>query len=148
VGALPLAVLLHNHSLAGFFDYVYGALQLSSGYDEAMSLPAGTGDIFYETVMATLFFIGAVYASVKKALPWRLAAILFFLYWINLKHGFVRADDHTVFAFCFEIIIGALLIALLNPKSDLIIPYTAAFPFFVILALSGMSLHWQGVWTD
>ena len=145
--ALPGAFLLHNPSLVGLFNYVYGSLQISSGYSEAMSTPAGTADVVYETILVTLFAAGVIYATAKRALPVAVAAVLFVLYWMNFKHGFVRGMDHTLLSFLFEIVLAALLIALLRPGSPLTGKYAAAFPLFVTVALLGLSLHWFEVWT-
>src|SRR5439155_19203412 len=132
----------------GLFDYVYGSLQLSSGYSEAMSTPTGTADVVYETILVTLFAAGLIYATGKRALPVRVAAVLLVLYWMNFKHGFVRGIDHSPFAFLFEIVLAALLIALLRPGSRLTVKYAFAFPFFVAVALLGLNLHWFSVWTN
>jgi len=145
--ALPGAFLLHNPSLVGLFNYVYGSLQISSGYSEAMSTPTGTADVVYETILVTLFAAGVIYATAKRALPVAVAAVLFVLYWMNFKHGFVRGMDHTLLSFLFEIVLAALLIALLRPGSPLTGKYAAAFPLFVTVALLGLSLHWFEVWT-
>src|SRR2546426_8138384 len=146
--ALPVAFLLHNPSLVGLFNYVYGSLQLSSGYSEAMSTPTGTADVVYETILVTLFAAGLIYATAKRALPVRVAAVLLVLYWMNFKHGFVRGMDHSPFAFLFEIVLAALLIVLLSPGSRLTVKYAVAFPFFVAVALLGLNLHWFSVWTN
>ena len=144
--ALPVAFLLHNPSLVGLFNYVYGSLQLSSGYSDAMSTPTGTADIVYETILVALFALGLIYATAKRALPIRVAAVLLVLCWMNFKHGFVRGIDHTPFAFLFQILLAALLIALLRPGARLTVKYAVVFPFFVTVALLGLNLHWLSVW--
>src|SRR5205823_7304936 len=91
LAALPVAFLLHNPSLRGLFNYIYGSVQLSSGYNEAMSIPAAAPDLFYAIILTAMFVFGVVYAGLRRALDWRVALILLFLYWLNFKHGFVRA---------------------------------------------------------
>jgi hypothetical protein len=72
---------------------------------------------------------------------------------VNFKHGFVRSDnskltdEHTAIAYCFEILLAALLICLLRGRSRVILGYAAAFPAFAILALSATNLHWT-VWGE
>jgi hypothetical protein len=146
--ALPIAFLLHNHSIRALFDYTYGALELSSGYNEAMSLPTGPSDLFYSVFLGLLFLGGVIYAAIKRSLSWTAAPILLILYWINFKHGLVRSDDHPPFAYCFEIILAAFLICLLRGRSVLISSYVITFPWFAILALSATNVHWKEVWSD
>jgi hypothetical protein len=144
--ALPVAFLVHNLSLSGLFNYIYGSLELSTGYSEAMSTTAGAADLFYAVLLGALFGFAVIYAGAKKALPWRIAPFLLLLYWLNFKHGFVRAD-HAPIAFSFEIVIAAALIALIGRGSRLIRQYAVAFPFFVVLALSGANVQWVVVWS-
>jgi hypothetical protein len=148
LAAFPMAFLLHNPSLRALFDYTYGSIQLSVGFNEAMSLPTGAAERFYAVLLGTMFIFGVAYATTKRALSWRAAFLLLLLYWLNFKHGFVRADGHTAIAFCFEIMIAAALVCLLRLIPRLVLQYLAAFPFFVIIALSGANIHWLNVWTE
>jgi hypothetical protein len=151
--AAPIAFLLHNHSIRALFDYFYGALQLSSGYSEAMSLPTREADLAYAVSLGSLFLLGVAIAVFKRTLFWTAALMLLALYWVNLKHGFVRSDssklsdEHTTIAYCFEIILAALLICLLRGRPRVILSYAAAFPVFAILALCATNLHWT-VWSQ
>ncbi|HEV2201371.1 MAG TPA: hypothetical protein VGR73_16250 [Bryobacteraceae bacterium] len=151
--AAPIAFLLHNHSIRALFDYFYGSLQLSSGYSEAMSLATPAADLAYAVVLGSLFLLGVAIAAIKRTLPWTAASMLLALYWMNFKHGFVRSDnstlndEHTTIAYCFEIILAALLICLLRGRPRVILGYAAAFPIFAIFALSATNLHWA-VWSE
>ena len=60
----------------------------------------------------------------------------------------MRDGSHAVIAFSFEIVIAAVVICLLRQGSKLIPQYLVAYPFFVIVALSGTNLNWPGVWTE
>jgi hypothetical protein len=151
--AAPLAFLLHNTSIRALFDYFYGALQFSSGYNQAMSLPTSPADLAYAVILGSLFVFGVVIAVIKRTLVWTAALMLLTLYWVNFKHGFVRSDntnltdEHTAIAYCFEILLAALLICLLRGGARVILSYAAAFPAFAILALSATNLHWM-VWNE
>lgn len=150
--AAPAAFLLYDPSIRALFDYFYGSLQLSSGYSEAMSLPTPAADLAYAVVLGSLFLGGVAIAVIQRTLPWTAALMLLALYWVNFKHGFVRSDnstlidEHTTVAYCFEIILAALLICLLRGRPRAILGYAAAFPVFAILALSALNLHWT-VWS-
>jgi hypothetical protein len=145
LAALPVAFLLYDYSFIALFDYVYGGLQLASGYNEAMSIATEGADLFYAIVLAVLFVIANVYALARRALDWKVSAVLFGLYWLNFKHGFVRSDGHTVMAFLFEIIIAAVLICLLRGNWRGVRAYAAALPVIVFLALTGTNPRWS-VW--
>jgi len=146
--ALPVAFLVHNFSVRGLVDYLYGLLQLSSGYNEALSLPSKSEDLFYVMISGTALSAGVIYACIRRALTWKAAPVLLFLTWISFKHGFVRDGGHCIYTFCFEIMLAAVLICLLRRGSQLILPYVVAFPFFVVVGLSGINVHWQNVWTE
>ena len=57
LAAMPVAFLLQNPSLRAFFNYNIWNAELSSGYNEAMSLPTGSADIFYMVVLGAMLVL-------------------------------------------------------------------------------------------
>jgi hypothetical protein len=150
--AAPVAFLVcHVPSFTAFWKYVEGSMAMSAGWSEAASAPIGAGDLFYTAVLSGLFVSGLLYALAKRALPWTTAAVLAFLYWLNWKHGFVRADIHVVHIYAYGIVLAGGLICLLGRRREIVI-YSVLFSGFVIIALSGINSYWSvrhaGYWSS
>jgi hypothetical protein len=137
----PLAFLIYNPSPGGLSRYLVGSLELSSGFNEAMSLPTSPQDAFYAVVLAGLFLLGLGYAVVKKVLVWTVAPVFALLYWVDFKHGFVRSDGHVIITYFFAMFLGAYLICLLRPCREIVIKYTLVLPVLVLAALSGINSY-------
>jgi hypothetical protein len=137
----PLAFLIYNPSPGGLSKYLTGSLELSSGFNEAMSLPTSPQDAFYGVVLAGLFLLGLGYAVAKKVLVWTAAPVFALLYWVAFKHGFVRSDGHVIITYFFAVFLGAYLICLLRPCREIVIKYTLVLPVLVLAALSGINTY-------
>jgi hypothetical protein len=148
--AAPVAFFSLIPSVTAFWRYMRGSLEVSSGYSAAMSYPTSPQDLSYMLILMGLFSAGLVYALARRTLLWSSALVLVFLYWLNLKHGFVRSDGHVVFSYAFEIVLAACLICLLKGRRE-IVSYSIVLPCFVLVALSGINPYWpvwnEGYWT-
>lgn len=87
-----------GQSPANIPRYVYGSMQISAGYAEAMALPGERAEVLIALRVLLLLAAGA---AIRRPADWRLpgtagAAVLIglglFLEW---KHGFVRQDQHA-----------------------------------------------------
>ncbi len=97
--ALGINWMLAGQQLDNLPNFVHGILSFSSGYNEAMALPA--------PLLPLLLGIAVLaFSSTEIFMRWRLnwrefgrASIECFLLFIIWKHGFVRADEHMLIFF-------------------------------------------------
>lgn len=93
-------ILFYSHSFTALGKYVRGILEMSSGYNAAMSSDWEDIYVVWIIVLIVCYFGMCVIMAVKqsKDLPLAMALLgpLFFAY----KHGFVRADQyHILYSF-------------------------------------------------
>lgn len=102
VGAYILAFLAHNPSLRDLVYYVSTSLEISSGYNEAMSSQAAPGVLMMAVtcgVCYCMLVLLVILADLKSGLYMLIfSGALFQIF----KHGFVRGDHSGIFfaAFC------------------------------------------------
>ena len=104
VGSLLLWWLAAGQRLGDLPVYVHGILELSSGYNLAMTLDESDAT-FWRGVSLTLLLISLCLGGIviRRRQVATVAGLLLlagfsFLQW---KHGFVRADGHIFILFCF-----------------------------------------------
>jgi hypothetical protein len=87
------------HALALYFK---GSLELSRGYNLAMSLPGRSIELLAGFEVLVLFAAALVLLAIRDR---RMAGFFILLLaapvLVHFKHGFVRQDLHIVYAFCF-----------------------------------------------
>jgi hypothetical protein len=98
------------HALALYFK---GSLELSRGYNLAMSLPGRSIELLAGFEVLVLFAAALVLLAIRDR---RMAGFFILLLaapvLVYFKHGFVRQDLHIVYAFCFvAVAVGLVALA-------------------------------------
>lgn len=118
----------------GLLGYVKGALELSSGYSEAMSVigPAGTLLLAIATCAAIYLVIPLLSEDPKALLPGLLPALV--ITFLAFKHAFVRQDDHQL-AFQAKITFACLFPLLLARTRRDILSYASVAALSCLVSL-------------
>ena len=130
-------LIFFNHSLLAFCKYIYGSLEVSSGFQIAMSTEYNDAKLFWITTTA-LFYLLLIVTSFKYCkktftLLCSFTGPLFLLY----KHGFVRSDGgHNDIAFSGLLSIAFLLIIFtdwkkLSKNKNIYVAFIFLFSLFV-----------------
>lgn len=112
---LPVFYLFFfGRSVRGFIQYIYGSMQIASGYNVAMSYSENDVYVIWVVLIIILYLLCSIlcYRTNKgNFAPFMiLAGPLFFMY----KHGFVRADAHVNLSFAGLLWALSLLILFLD----------------------------------
>ena len=122
-GLIPVlfivSFLTYNPSISGLVLYVRGAIEISSGYNVAMSLFPKLYDFALAIIVAYLWLLLFILLfKIDENKFWYLLLFsgpLFF----SFKHGFVRADGHI--AIFFAMSLTYLFIIILNIDANVLI---------------------------
>jgi len=101
-----------GQSLGSLFPYLLSSVQISSGYEEAMSLVGGTGILLLGLlVLGLLVLLTLLLLAARRPAPSRvaIALCLAIVVFVAFKSGYVRAKYHTPFFFGCAAIAGFLL---------------------------------------
>ncbi len=97
---IPVCYLIYNPSIYDFFRYIKGSLQMSQGYSVAMSTS------LYDRYVFWMFALMIVYIAIMVSqLIYKKENNFFCMLWVApclfmaYKHGYVRADIHTIGAY-------------------------------------------------
>ena len=91
--------LLCGQNPLNFPAYVVSSLQVSSGYNDGMSLPTAANVLVTGLLVAALvvaYLVLHVRASTRRAFALANVALCSAFLFLNWKHGFVRADGHLI----------------------------------------------------
>jgi len=143
----PLAYLLYNPSLAGLAGYIRGALEISTGYSEVMSLPIGQDLGVQAELLCSMLAACAIVAVLTKMVSPAGAALVIATGWVAFKHGYVRSGvSHSAVFFCFAILALAFLLAQISYTPRRAGAYFGFMAIFSAIALQGATGRWP-VWT-
>ena len=153
VGGFAVGFVLLNGTFAGMLDFVRGALEISSGYSIAMSLPGEERDVpdLIRNVIAFLLMVAAMFAT-RHAPVVLTAAVMLGPLFLTYKHSIVRPAGHIEIVFRTLPTLAALMVlaARFNKREWRV---GAAFVLlagawlwrdsFVIKAMPANSLGWK-----
>lgn len=138
-GAYLLGWVLCGQSLLNLPAYVLNSLEVSSGYQAAMGLPAPSAALWKGlVVLALLAAYVALYLKNNPDRPRALAnvALLAAFVYLNWKHGFVRADGHMIgFFICAFVPAAAFPVLLGDAPAATRLSRALLFPVAVLCVL-------------
>jgi hypothetical protein len=115
---VPLCYLLYNSSIHGFFQFVKGSLEISKGYNSAMSINQS------DRYAVWIFLLMAVYVLIMiSQIVIRNTNNYLMMFWIapcyfmSYKHGYVRADGHSLLAYRELLSIFSVMILLYDVRA-------------------------------
>lgn len=124
---------IHNPSINGIIEYVVTNLEISSGYNSAMSIVPDPKMLFGAVLCGgsyILFLLVVFFSHRKTALYLLLFSGALFQ---SFKHGFVRGDAHVyIFFMAFSMIIAVIALFL---EYDLIICKFKAVPLKLYISI-------------
>ena len=110
-----LGFMLYNPSFAALKDYVISAMEISTGYNSAMSLFIPTFLYFFETSLAIILSVGYLalmfFLLYKKKDKGLYIQIFIGTIFLTFKHGFVRYDiNHSMNFFYYYLALLSVII--------------------------------------
>lgn len=112
----PFSYLVYHPSVRSLFRYVRAAVEISLGYNRAMSLVVYEAYYIWVILIVFCYVFLLVYGFLKDKKQWNyfliLAPACFFWY----KEGFVRNDGHHLLAITGMLLVCALLIFFIDVR--------------------------------
>lgn len=122
-----LGFIVHNPSISGLFEYIHTNLEISSGYNSAMSIVPEPIMLIGAILCGTSFILALIITFFLH----RKSALYMFLFsgalFQSFKHGFVRGDAHVyIFFMAFLMIITVIALFI---EYDVLLPEINKMPF-------------------
>lgn len=106
-------------SFGGFTRWVYGSLQLASGYSSSMVISGSVDEIKLALVCIVIFLTLLVMNYCSSCSCERYAVIVCFIpVFMSFKHGFVRQDAHVVGFFAGFLLVACTLLICVKSRTS------------------------------
>jgi hypothetical protein len=104
----------YNPSITDLWFYLFGMVELSSGYSVAMSLPWDGSNIIYSLGIFTLYVWLMSLLYRRRQHTFRISLVMLVPLFFSFKHGMVREDRHVFFFFSYFLLILGIIVLFTN----------------------------------